>query len=238
MERYEDSVELLNEVKRNLVRIREQYKCARKDENIKFVLRPLVKTSLEHLRSILEYSAQDISTFYNSKNKRIYFPYGKDKESFQASVERNLPNIEQNQPLYKLLESLQPHSSGDNWLIDLCTQTNFNKHNSLSKQVRKNSENSITDVGKLLRIDNSSAVTFNDCTYNGKPLGQGKSAVISGSMTTDEIKKIIGIPIPVEREFEWIEFLFENSAQDTLQLIEKSHYKISQYIEKLKNQLS
>ncbi len=238
MERYEDSIELLKEVENNLERLREQYELARKDDNIKSFLRPLIKTTLEHLRSILEYSAQDIWSFYNTKNKKLYFPYGKDEALFKANVKRNLPNLQDHPSIYKLIESLQPYSAGDDWLTELCDQTNFNKHNSLSKQVRKNSEKSTTDVGNLVRMSGGGTVTFTNCSYNGMPLGHGKPAVISGDMTTDEIKESIGIPIPVKREFDWVEFRFENSTQDTLQLIEKAHNEISIYIDKLKIELS
>ncbi len=87
-------------------------------------------------------------------------------------------------------------------------------------------------------MDSSSTVTFKDCNYNGMPLGWGKAAVISGDMSTDEIRRNIAIPIPVSREFEWVEFKFENSEIDTLNLIKRSYHEITQYIECLKLELS
>lgn len=238
MERYEDCRELLKEVEINLEKLREKYQAARTDENLKSVLRPLVKTTLEHLRSVLEYSAQDIWASYNSKSKKLYFPYGKNNKLFRANVKRNLPGLQDRKSLYNLIESLQPHRSQDDWLLHLCAQTNFNKHNSLGKQTRENSKQYTTDVGNLIRMDSGSTVTFTDCVYNGMPLGRGKPAVISGNMSTDEIKKNIGIPIPVKREFDWVEFHFDSSAKDTLELIDKAHREISTYIETLKSKLT
>lgn len=238
MDRYEDIVELLKEVENNLVRLRVEYDKARKDENIKSVLRPLVKTSLEHLRSALEYSTQDIWGSYNQKSKKLFFPYADNEALFKANVKRNLPKLHDHKNLYDIVESIQPHHNGDNWLTDLCAQTNFNKHNSLGKQTRENSENSTTDIGRLARISGGGTITFNNCIYNGMPLGCGKPAVVSGKMSIEEIRKNIGIPLPVTREFDWVEFRFENSAVDTLQLIKKAHGEISAYIEKLKNELS
>lgn len=87
-------------------------------------------------------------------------------------------------------------------------------------------------------MGSGSTVTFKDCNYNGMPLGWGKPAVISGDMSTEEIRRNIAIPIPVSREFEWVEFKFENSEHDTLNLIKISHHKISQYIECLRLELS
>lgn len=238
MERYEDIVELLKEVESNLSRLRDGYENARKDENIKSILRPLVKTSLEHLRSALEYSAQDIWASYNTKSKKLYFPYGKNEALFKANVKRNLPKLHEHRKLHDIVESIQPHNCGDDWLVELCDQTNFNKHNSLGKQTRKNSTNSTTDVGQLARISGGGTITFTDCNYNGMPIGQGTPAVISGKMSTDEIRRNIGIPVPVTREFDWVEFRFENSTSDTLALIEKAHGEIAMYIENLKGELS
>lgn len=87
-------------------------------------------------------------------------------------------------------------------------------------------------------MDSGSTVTFKECNYNGMPLGWGKPAVISGDMSTEEIRRNIAIPIPVSREFEWVEFKFENSEHDTLNLIKISHHEISQYIECLRLELS
>ena len=89
---------------------------------------------------ILEYSAQDIWFSFNNKNKKLYFPYGKTEALFHANVKRNLPKLGDNNPnVLHLIQSLQPFNCGDDWLAELCDQTNFNKHNKLGKQVRKNS---------------------------------------------------------------------------------------------------
>lgn len=238
MDRYDDIKELLDTVEANISTLRVKYEEARKAENVKNVLRPLVKSTLEHLRSALEYSAQDIWSHYNTKSKKLYFPYGKDEALFQANIKRNLPNLKVEYPkIYSLIESLQPFKCNDDWLKQLCDQTNFNKHNRLTEQVRKNSESARTNVGNLVSMSGGS-VTFNNCSYNGMPLGHDKPAVISSEMSVDEIKKSIAIPIKVEREFDWVEFHFQDSAIDTLNIIETSHEKISYYIDNLKKLMS
>ncbi|MBL0477506.1 hypothetical protein JD489_09280 [Aeromonas veronii] len=238
MNRYNDIVELLTEVHFNITRLEEKYEKAKRDESIKDILRPLVKTCLEHLRSALEYSAQDIWESYNNCSAKLFFPYGETEALFKANVKRNLPKLHEQRELYNIVESIQPHACGNIWLIELCRQTNFNKHISLGRQVRENSKKSVTQIGGLIRMDSSSTVTFKDCNYNGMPLGWGKPAVISGDMSTEEIRRNIAIPIPVSREFEWVEFKFENSELDTLNLIKRSHDEITQYIERLKLELS
>ncbi|ASZ51842.1 hypothetical protein [Vibrio parahaemolyticus] len=235
MDRYEDIKELLDTVEGNISTLRAKYEEARKSENVKVVLRPLVKSTLEHLRSALEYSAQDIWSQYNTKSKKLYFPYGLEEALFQANVKRNLPNLKTQLPhVYQLLESIQPFKSGDDWLKQLCDQTNFNKHNRLTEQVRKNSEGSTTNVGNLVSMRGGGRVVFDNCSYNGMPLGQGKRAVISSDMSVEEIEKSIAIPVKVNREFDWVEFHFDDSAHDTLELIETSHRNISLYIEELR----
>lgn len=234
MDRYEDIKELLDTVDGNISTLRAKYEEARKSENVKAVLRPLVKSTLEHLRSALEYSAQDIWSQYNTKSKKLYFPYGLEDALFQANIKRNLPNLKTQLPqVYLLLESIQPFKSGDDWLKQLCDQTNFNKHNRLTEQVRKNSEGSTTNVGNLVSMRGGSVV-FENCSYNGMPLGHGKPAVISSEMSVDEIQKGIAIPIKVNREFDWVEFHFDDTAHDTLELIETSHNNISLYIIELR----
>jgi hypothetical protein len=236
MERYTDIIELLEEVKHNISSLHESYDQAKQDEALKEVLKPLVKSSLEHLRSVLEYSAQDVWDSYNNKSKKLYFPYGKDEALFKKNLKRNLPGL-QDKKLYALIESLQPHKCGENWLIDLCKQTNFNKHNKLRKQVRENSDKSTIDIGNLVRMDRGSTVKFSNCIYNGMPLGVGKPAVVSGDMSVKQIQENIGIPVLVTKMFEWVEFRFENSTVDTLYLIERAYTEISKYVKNLKEHI-
>lgn len=138
MDRYSDIVELLSYVYKDIELIGEAYEAARKDEDQSQILRPKIKSCFENLRSVLEYSAQDIWASYTKKNNSVYFPYGKDEHDFLNSVKKNLPALkEQRIDLFELVERLQPHSCGSDWLYELCRHTNFNKHNRLSAQLRK-----------------------------------------------------------------------------------------------------
>ena len=67
MNRYSDIDLLLEECSYNIERIRERYKAAVTDERQIEVLKPLVKSTLEHQRSVLEYSAQDVWESYTKK---------------------------------------------------------------------------------------------------------------------------------------------------------------------------
>ncbi|WP_273023582.1 hypothetical protein [Rheinheimera sp.] len=238
MERYGDIVEILREVETSIGKLQVMYEKARKDDEIKAVLRPTVKSTLEHLRSVLEYSAQDIRDFCKAENSKLYFPYGKNESLFRDNAKKNLPNLHQDSKIYHIVESLQPHCCGDEWLSTLCDQTNFNKHNALGKQIRENSKSSTTDIGNFARVGGNAIVTIKNSSINGISIGCNGPVVVSRQRTTAEIQRDVGENIPVAREFDWVEFKFENTAKDTLSLIVKAHQEILTYIEKLRKELS
>lgn len=94
MNRYNDISELLLAVRSGIDELDKAYASAAKNEDTKSVLRPLVKSSLEHLRSSLEYCAQDTHDSLFGGKRRLYFPYGKDEKHFNDSVANNLPGLQ------------------------------------------------------------------------------------------------------------------------------------------------
>lgn len=145
--RESDIDSLLSHVEGDLTQIKSTYEQSLREKNIPASLQIDVKNVMENLRSCLDYMAQDIVenlivphriSSGLSDLKRVYFPYGKDKQSFDRSVSRNLPDVEAIAPIvHALIESIQPHSCGSTWLYDFCSILNENKHNSLSPQERK-----------------------------------------------------------------------------------------------------
>ena len=145
--RESDIDSLLSHVEGDLTQIKSTYEQSLREKNIPASLQIDVKNVMENLRSCLDYMAQDIVenlivphriSSGLSDLKRVYFPYGKDKQSFDRSVSRNLPDVEAIAPsVHALIESIQPHSCGSTWLYDFCSILNENKHNSLSPQERK-----------------------------------------------------------------------------------------------------
>ncbi|VTX49790.1 hypothetical protein [Neisseria sicca] len=113
-----------------LTAIREELNIIKKMEAIDEVK---FKSILENLRSSLEYIAQDINSMLSKPKDRIYFPYGKTKENFEGSINKNLSGIQYEYPkVYDYIESLQSHkNNGDDWLITMCSLTNHAKHNGL-----------------------------------------------------------------------------------------------------------
>lgn len=239
MERYSDINELLEFVAGDISLIAEEYEAARTDEDQAHVLKPRIKTCFENLRSALEYSAQDIWASYTKKKNSVYFPYGKDEKSFALSVKKNLPALKDQSPVvFNLIENLQPYKSGDDWLYVLCKHTNFNKHNRLSGQVRRNSSNSAMRLGNIIRMEGEGAIQFENCYVNDKPMSRNNTFILSSSRKVSEMSAELSMHVPLVREFDWVEFELENSVYDIMKLISKSHFNISRFVAELKAVLS
>lgn len=95
MSRREDINELFNEIREILSYLSKLYEDAKKDPSITKIDRVKVKSALEHLRSILDYSAMDTYFFvYNQlPPKQVCFPYGKDESKFRNSLTALSSNI-------------------------------------------------------------------------------------------------------------------------------------------------
>jgi len=128
-----------------------------------------LKNTLENLRSILDYAAQDIRGKLKTENKaKVYFPYGQRKNHFLKSVVDNLPNLQQSIPsIYALVESIQPFVSSDAWLVDLCGLTNDVKHNKLSETDNQKSKTVYQGGSRLGTFGTGCDVTMRGNTVNG-----------------------------------------------------------------------
>lgn len=236
MKRHSEALELLNAIRDNISDINKAYEEARHDEARENILRPKIKNCFEDLRSCLEYSAHDVWASYSQDVRKIYFPYGRTKELFINSVNKNLPSLPDRSPsVYRLIESMQPFADESDWLIELCRHTNFNKHEGLSDQVRVNSATSVTTFGKLAIIEGEGVVNFHNCIYNGLPISKSGPLTISSSLPVSEMAKNINIHVPLAREFDWVRFEIKGSLYDVLQLITLSHSKIKNYVTTLKS---
>jgi hypothetical protein len=220
-------IELLDEARALLAGIEQAYVQAKTAESVVVVARPKVKSCLEHLRSALDYIAHDLLEITDppKRPKRVYFPYGDDAKLYQDSLKRNLPGLDLK--YYSALESLQPHACGDDWLIQLCHVTNFNKHIRLENQVRQNSPESTTNLGNLVHgIGPGSQVVFDNCFYNGRPIARSGRLVVTSDKPVAEIERELDAPIPVHREYKWVKFVLTGSGIDVLELLQKSHDRI------------
>ena len=223
-------LELLGEARELLVGVEQAYAQAKTAESVVVVARPKVKSCLEHLRSALDYIAHDLSetTDPAKRPKRVYFPYGKDSGLYLNSLRQNLPGLD---PKYHpVLESLQPHSCGDEWLIQLCHVTNFNKHVRLQEQERENSPESVTTVGSnIARFGPGSSITIGELIVDGVRVNPTGPLHLDGSRPVAEIQSEVRSDIHVRREYRWVKFVLMGSGVDVLELLQKSHDRIRQF---------
>ncbi|WP_427313041.1 hypothetical protein [Cupriavidus sp. H39] len=234
MSRYDDITALLNETADCRQRLERVYEEAKSAPDIKEALKPTVKSALEHLRSALEYCGQDVRERYcppPGEREKVYFPFGEKEKTFHRSIEKNLPKLETGAPaVFSLMKSIQPFACGDRWLVTLCEQTNFNKHNRLSPQERVNSPGNSLRIGGNAVLMRNSSITFMGGSINGVALPQ-YPVTVSNLDHADEVAAKLGVP--VQQEFDWVEFRFERSAQDTLALIAVSHERILAFAQQL-----
>jgi hypothetical protein len=230
--RQQDILELLQETSESINLIELEIKKVSKNENIKEVLKAKVKTSLEHLRSCLEYCTQDIYELIikpiipSKKNKAIYFPYGKDYNDFYASLCRNsfkkLSVL--NNEIYQLLESIQPHKLNSNWLVDLCVITNYNKHNKLRHQNRINSKlikAGNINIAKI--VDGAKGkIIFNNSSLNGIKINRLEIDCEHQQIYTDNNR--------IKVEFiKWADFTFSNTDINILIFLKYSLSRILEF---------
>jgi hypothetical protein len=140
----------------------------------KKISRPKVKSILEHLRSSLEYAAQDINSKLVSPKQKLYFPYGNNEIDFEKSIKRNLPNlINQFPEIYIEIKKIQNFKSGNDWLIKLCNLTNVTKHNNAidvrhDEEIVKSVSIFAGGVNLAYIGGNCSNIRFTNTRINGK----------------------------------------------------------------------
>lgn len=226
MKRESSVNELIAESKELLNVIDSIYRDAEKTEDIVGVAKPKVKSCLEHLRSSLEYIAQDLSEITGStkKPRNVYFPYGKDKSIFTKSLNKNLPELERS--FRDKIESIQPHICGDQWLIHLCKVTNDHKHDQLQEQTRVNSPESMTLLGGgAAAVDGTGKIYMGGATINGTKMPE--DYLLTADKTVSDLQQ--GHSASVDRKYKWVKFVIKGTDIDVLDLLKRSHRNIRDF---------
>lgn len=234
--RKDDIGELLDEVNGNIALIKAKHIKASSDESIKEILKPKVKSVLEHLRSCLDYCAHDIYDMIYKPNDgltegersklNVYFPYGNTINNFHSSLGRSgfkdLKN--KNNQVYLLLTSIQPFHCNNKWLVDLCKTTNDIKHNELIKQDRKDKKTlRMNNVNIIAGLENIENLYLSGNTING--IRQKNDLVFKrGKLLSSIDGEKMDITI-----INWTKFTFASSDTGVLELLETSYKNISDF---------
>ena len=237
--RYEDAKEVLADAERQIAELSVIYAKAISDEELLVASKTHIKGAVESVRSALEYTSQDIWRSYTTKKNSVYFPYGKDEAAFLVSVKKNLPALKVQAPLlFDLVESIQPFITGESWLNELCAVSNFNKHNGLSGQLRKNSPGNRVEFGfGGIVIENCENVTILDSSVDGVPIGKNGAVKFSSSSSTSHIREQLNEALPFSREFDWVEFHIDITGSDALLMLKKAHFEVSNFVEKVHKEI-
>lgn len=234
MSRYTAIIECLNSADEYNKQIHEHHEAARSNEEIKDTLRIKIKNSLENMRSALDYCANDIADFTGSKGKRVYFPYGKKKSTFDGSVNGSLPGLKKSSPIiYQLIASIQGYELNDYWLYNMCIINNDNKHDVLSVYNRVDSR------GKMLTIGGRGGIALRDCKNISIGNVQVGNSVIKKAFIPDtnvgmkEIRSLLGSDVELSSVSDWVEFRVDKNNVDVLKLLDKSLSNISMFVDNL-----
>ncbi len=232
--RNNDIKNLLAHVEKSLVNIKNSYDQSLHDKDIPAFLRIDIKNVMENLRSALDYMAQDVAmTISNRKTnntalrKKIYFPYGKNKQDYDSSIKRNLPDLETVRPdIYSLIEGIQLHTCGNAWLYDFCQILNENKHNSLSPQTRTSQKAySVGLPGKFPAISAPAGEIIappGEISIDGIP--------VEFDLNTGIPHQTSGLEVMVTT---WVSFVFQDTSIEVYPLLQIALNKIKEASRKL-----
>ncbi|MFH4797946.1 MULTISPECIES: hypothetical protein [Vibrio harveyi group] len=190
-----------------------------------------LKNTLENLRSVLDYAAQDIQSKLktltsNKIPEKVYFPYGQRENHFNNSMKKNLPHLDDCMPLvYTLLVGIQPFKSGDSWLVDLCTITNDAKHNRLSKTDNIKSKTIYQGGMPFVNVGSGTKVILEGNRVNG--VIQDDVTMYPDGRTI--IKHVSGQTYIIDNN----KIQFHGKQMEVVPFLEKCFQNLSQFIEQL-----
>ncbi|PET15017.1 hypothetical protein CN513_21130 [Bacillus cereus] len=230
--RKDDIYEILHDVDDSLEYISKQYKKAHADKEIKEIVKVKVKSTMENLRSCLDYCINDIDEYIlGNTNRHIYFPYSNTKRQFENKIREKFPTLRnKNNKIYELIESVQDFSNGENaWLSILCRKTNTAKHDSLLKQNRQdNYQVKIPGLG----IFENSQVKFENCYLGEIPVNLGID--LEGNITSPEP---IDERLSIEK-LDWVTFTLEGTSIDLLSFLIHCRNEIQNLVESIYIEIS
>lgn len=234
MRRQDDISELLEATANNIFLLRKSYETALHDEEQLHAARPVVKTILGDLRSILDYAAMSIYETYSKKSSnKVQFPWGDNEKYFLGAITKYLNGIDLQRPdIFALVRSIQPFECNDSWLSDLCTAANTTKHRNLGAQQRVNSQGGAISVGSAFMASSGGKIVMTDCIIDGVSVGDGKEFVLTDSLTTKEVQEYFGDSVKVSKSYDWVRFELDDFG-DALEIVEKAQLNVRDFLQRL-----
>lgn len=195
--------------------IEKEYNNSLHAKNIGEDLKLDIQTFCGHLRSALDYLANDIVEKYcpnAKKGNRLYFPITDSDASFKQRMIDFYPDLRINCPdLYSLLESIQPYLKNENkWLTQFNKINNKNKHLDLVEQIRTETQRVGVTSPNGGSVSWGPGVTFGaGVQVMGVPVDQRTQLPVPNNIVKTEI-------------ITWVDFKFDSMDVSALWLLKES----------------
>ena len=215
--RLSEAKALVEAARSGTVRLRPHYEVALSERNADdTTVRIEIKGILEQLRSALDYCAAELHERFavgSARKKRVYFPIaprGSKSSDFLCRVRETMRGVENRQDIVDLLSSFQEFSDPDNdWLPDLRTVVNENKHERLTPQRR-------TERERIQAQSSAGTVSWlKDCVS----FGPGVS-ILGVPINQETQRPEPSNSLKVSSEI-WVNFLFEGVGRSVLPFLDR-----------------
>ena len=211
-----------------LPKIEVEYKNSLHKKSVSEDLKLDIQTFCGHLRSSLDYLAQEVVEKYcTGKKSRLYFPISDSDASFTKNLNDNYPGLEKScAELHAFLRSIQPYKNSNNlWLRHFNQINNDNKHDDLVEQTRVETKTVNVTSPSGGSVSYGPGVTFGaGVIIMGVPVDPRTQLPVPNSIVKTEI-------------ITWVDFQFQtlnisalHLLKDALLNIKVIHEKINSYL--------
>lgn len=214
---------VLDRANNDLDEIKTEYNKSLNEKQISSDLRISIKNCLENIRSSLDYLAHQIfEKNCKGDNSKVYFPiYSVSKEKFEKFMKKTFPDLENtNKKIYDALESSQYYnnSTDNEWIKDLMTLVNGNKHRKLSPQTRTEQKQlSLSSGGTRIRLGGGASIRLG----GGASIRIGGKTIYGGQTISADSPSIRADPgLDVQKTI-WIDFKFDELGKSVIPTISK-----------------
>jgi hypothetical protein len=214
--RFDQANALIKDAKGRLIALRADYEESLHDKQVRVELQISIKGVLDGLRSALDYVAHELHERFGpqSQGTRVYFPIaakGARQEDFRSLVGKNIPGLPDRRPdLVDLLESFQSFSSPENqWLPELASLANENKHANLTAQTR-------TEDERITVRSREGAISWNPSMVKFSP----GISILGAPIDPRTLLPVAGPSNSVTREL-WVDFKFASIGQAVLPFLDR-----------------
>jgi hypothetical protein len=216
VDRFRQAAALVKDAESRLSHLCAEYERSLHEKQISVELQVAIKGVLDSLRSALDYVAYELHNRFGTPRQqaKVYFPIaakGARREDFPSLVGKNIPGLADMRPdLVPVLESFQAFTSDENqWLPELASLANENKHANLTPQTR-------TEDERITVRSSNGAISWNPGQIKFSP----GISVLGAPIDHRTQLPISGPGHAVSREI-WVDFKFASTGLSVLPLLAK-----------------